>query len=67
MVDVTDIPGVQVGDEVVLWGAQDGACIDVAEVAAWQDTITYEVLTRLGRRLPRIVHEETTWAESHAR
>jgi len=55
MVDVTDIPGVQLGDEVVLWGRQQGAEIAVAEVAEWQGSITYEVLTRLGKRVPRVL------------
>jgi alanine racemase len=55
MVDVTDVEGVQLGDEVVLWGRQSGAEISVSEVAAWQGSITYEVLTRLGKRVPRIL------------
>ncbi|MFI5394476.1 MAG: alanine racemase [Candidatus Binatia bacterium] len=55
MVDVTDISGVQLGDEVVLWGHQNGAEIRVAEVAAWQETIAYEVLTGVGKRVPRIL------------
>jgi alanine racemase len=55
MVDVTDIQGVQVGDEVVVWGSQNGAEISVREVAEWQGTLTYEVLTRLGKRVPRVL------------
>lgn len=54
MVDVTDVNGVELGDEVVLWGTQNGAEISVSEVAAWQGTIAYEVLTGIGRRVPRI-------------
>jgi alanine racemase len=54
-VDVTDIDGVQLGDEVVLWGAQHGAEISVSEVATWQGTIAYEVLTGVGKRVPRIL------------
>jgi alanine racemase len=57
MVDVTDVPGVQLGDEAVLWGQQDGAEISVAEVAQWQGSITYEVLTRLGKRVPRVLQQ----------
>ena len=60
MVDVTDIEGVQLGDEAVLWGRQDGAEISVAEVAEWQGSISYEVLTRLGKRVPRVVQENAT-------
>jgi alanine racemase len=55
MVDVTDIQGVQVDDEVVVWGSQNGAEISVREVAEWQGTLTYEVLTRLGKRVPRVL------------
>lgn len=53
LVDVTDIPGVELEDEVVLWGSDRGASLNVAEVGAWQDSIGYEVLTRLGKRVPR--------------
>lgn len=60
MVDVTDIEGAQLGDEVVLWGRQNGAEISVAEVADWQGSISYEVLTRLGKRVPRILQENAT-------
>jgi len=55
MVDVTEIDGAQLGDEVVLWGTQNGAEIGVSEVAAWQGTIAYEVLTGVGKRVPRIL------------
>jgi alanine racemase len=55
VVDVTDIPGTAVGDEVVLWGRQGNATVSVGEVAAWQDSIPYEVLTRLGKRVPRVL------------
>lgn len=55
MIDVTDIGGVRLGDEVVLWGAQHGASIGVSEVAAWQGTIPYEVLSGVGKRVPRVV------------
>jgi len=53
VVDVTDLPGVEVGDEVVLWGKQGDAMLSVNEVAAWVNTIPYEILTRLGKRVPR--------------
>lgn len=48
MVDVTDIPNVQVGDDVVLLGAQGDARIRAREVAQWLDTSAYEVLTTVG-------------------
>ncbi|MFK8050210.1 MAG: alanine racemase [Halioglobus sp.] len=53
-VDITDLDGVTIGDEVVLWGAG----LPVAEVAEWADTIGYELTTRMPKRTPRIVQTE---------
>jgi alanine racemase len=50
-VDVTDLPGVSIGDEVILWG--DG--LPVSEVARHAGTIGYELTTRMPARTPRIV------------
>ena len=49
-VDVTDLPDVTVGDEVVLWGEE----LTANEVAEWAGTIGYEVLTRMPLRVPRV-------------
>ena len=58
MVDVTDIPGAQVGDEVVLLGAQGDELIDADEMAAWLYTISYQVICSPSLRVPRIyIHE----------
>jgi alanine racemase len=54
MVDVTDIEGVQQGDEVVLLGAQEGESISADEVAGWAETISYEILTSISFRVPRL-------------
>ena len=54
MIDVTDIGGVNQGDEVVLLGRQAGAEISADEMAAWSNTISYEILTSIGARVPRI-------------
>jgi alanine racemase len=51
--DVTDVPAVSVGDEVVLLGEQGGERIDAAELARASGTIAYEVLTAISRRVPR--------------
>jgi len=49
LVDVTDLGGrVVPGDEVVLLGKQDGETIGADEVAAWMETISYEVLCLFG-------------------
>jgi alanine racemase len=53
MFDVTDVPGVSVGDEVVLIGRQGGETIPVDEVAARCGTIHYETLCGIGARVPR--------------
>ena len=56
MIDVTDIGGVQQGDEVVLLGRQGKAEISADEMAAWSNTISYEILTSIGTRVPRIYY-----------
>ncbi len=56
MIDVTDIRGVQQGDEVVLLGRQGNAVISADEMAAWSNTISYEILTSIGTRVPRIYY-----------
>jgi alanine racemase len=61
MIDVTDIPGSCLGDEVVVLGAQEGVLgkdtITADEVAAHGDTIAWEVLTSISRRVPRFYRE----------
>jgi alanine racemase len=52
-VDVTDVPGVQVGDVATVIGEDRGERITAEEVAAWSDTISYEVLTSIGTRVER--------------
>ncbi|MFQ6091134.1 MAG: alanine racemase [bacterium] len=53
MVDVTDIPGVAIGDEVVLIGKQGDDEITADEVAHRLDTINYEVICSIASRVPR--------------
>jgi len=54
MIDVTDIRNVKQGDEVVLLGRQGDAEISADQIAAWANTISYEILTSIGARVPRI-------------
>ncbi len=54
MIDVTDIRNVKQGDEVVLLGRQGNAEISADQIAAWANTISYEILTSIGARVPRI-------------
>lgn len=53
-VDVTDIPGCGIGDEVVLLGKQGDEYISANEIAEKANTISYEVLCALGKRAPRV-------------
>ncbi len=48
MIDVTDVPGVTAGDDVVILGQQGTETICARELAARADTIPYEILTSLG-------------------
>jgi alanine racemase len=48
LVDVTDLPPVHIGDEVVLLGQQGDERITADEVAGWMETISYEVLCLFG-------------------
>jgi alanine racemase len=61
MVDVTDVPGASVRDEVVVLGAQEGPLgrdvVGADEIAALADTIPWEVLTSVSRRVPRFYRE----------
>ncbi len=50
MVDVTDIPDATVGDEVIIFGE---GVISLDTVAAWMETINYEVVCLLSTRIPR--------------
>jgi alanine racemase len=58
MADVTDVPGepVTVDDEFVLLGRQGSEAITAAEVAAARGTNSWEVVTGLSARLPRVYH-----------
>jgi alanine racemase len=54
LVDVTDLPAIGPGEEAVLIGRQGGAAITADEVAGQLGTISYEVLCRIGPRVPRV-------------
>jgi len=56
MVKVTGIEGVEVGDEVVMYGKQREEEITVDEVAGLLDTIPYEVLCAINKRVPRLYY-----------
>ncbi len=54
MVDVTDIPQAQVGEEAVLIGAQGEDRITAEELASQSGQIPYEVFCAISKRVPRI-------------
>jgi alanine racemase len=54
IVDVTDVPNVTRADEVVLVGRQNGAEITIAEFSRWADTIPWETLCSVTKRVPRV-------------
>jgi alanine racemase len=58
MADVTDVPGspVSVDDEFTLLGKGGNERIDAAELALSRATISWEVVTAMSRRLPRVYH-----------
>jgi alanine racemase len=53
-IDVTEIEGVQIGDEVVLIGKQGGRQLTADDVADYLDTINYEVVSTILARVPRV-------------
>ena len=53
LVDVTGIPGVSVGDEVILLGVSDGLNVDALEHARWASSSPYEILCNISKRVPR--------------
>ncbi len=54
IVDVTDVAGVQCGDEAVLIGRQLGGEIFITEFSRWADTIPWETLCSVTKRVPRL-------------
>lgn len=60
-VDVTEVEGARVGDEVVFLGPQEGPLgsdtITAEEIAAHTSTISWEILTSISRRVPRFYRE----------
>ena len=54
MVDVTGIPGVKQGDEVIIFGKE----ISIQELANWAGTIPYEIMTGISERVKRVYYEE---------
>ena len=58
MIDVTHLPEVQVGDEVVLFGSQGGNILPVEEPAAMSASFNYEFVCDINRRVPRLFYRD---------
>ncbi len=54
VLDVTEIPDVTAGDEVVILGTQQGETITAFDHAEAAQTIPWEIFTRIGARVPRV-------------
>jgi alanine racemase len=54
MIDITGIPDVKEGDEVIVFGKE----LSVSQLASWAQTIPYEILTGVSQRVKRIYFEE---------
>ncbi len=54
MIDVSNCAGIEQGEEVVLLGQQGREAIWADEMARWLRTISYEVLTGISGRVPRV-------------
>jgi alanine racemase len=54
-IDVTDVADASIGDEVILWGESSGEVISVNDVARLAQTISYEMLCTVGKRVPRVI------------
>ncbi len=53
LVDVTDVPAVQIGDTATIYGTQEGKSISIEEMAARVDRIPYELTCSVGPRVRR--------------
>ncbi len=54
LIDVTNVPNIQLGDEVLLIGEKNGVKVSAEELAKLCNTISYEITCRISRRVYRI-------------
>jgi len=54
MIDITGIPEVKDGDEVIIFGEK----LPVQQLAEWADTIPYEIMTGISQRVRRVYYQE---------
>src|SRR6267143_1373325 len=54
MIDLGDVVGARVGDEVVILDNDPLSPVSAYQLARWGETIPYEILCRIGQRIPRV-------------
>jgi alanine racemase len=54
IIDVTDVPGPELGDQIILIGEQNGLRISAEDLAEQIGTISYEIVTGISARVPRV-------------
>lgn len=54
MLDVSDVPSAEEGMTAVVFGSDKGAALPVELPATWSDTVNYEVVCEIGKRVPRL-------------
>jgi alanine racemase len=57
MISVNEVKGVEVGDEVVMFGEQDGQVLPAEELAEKLGTVNYEIVCMISHRVPRVYLE----------
>jgi alanine racemase len=55
--DITHIPNVSIGDEVVIVGQQNGEQITIEEIAKRNKTISTDVIFQISNRIPKFYKE----------
>jgi alanine racemase len=58
MIDVSEVPEAVAGDEVVVFGRQEGQFVSISELAQVCGTIPYEILAQIPQRVRRIYTKE---------
>lgn len=58
MVDITDVPEASVGEIATLMGRQGDESITAIDLARWADTISYEIMTGISARIPRVYKDD---------
>jgi len=58
LIDVTEIPGAQIDDQVILLGRQGDKTITAEEIGAAAGTISYEITCGISNRVPRVYKDE---------